>query len=504
MKTLRNQHQAKISKAIKSVVNEQESVDQNHWRLQYHVSTPAFWMNDPNGFSFYKGEYHLFYQHHPYSPEWGPMYWGHIKSKDLTYWEHLPIALAPSEEYDQDGCFSGSAVEKDGKLYAMYTGNVWTGDNYDTDLRQVQCLVVSEDGVHFNKVPQNPVINSVPEGDIHPHHFRDPKVWKKDDYYYCVLGSRTKDHEGQVLLYCSRDLLNWEFMNVMAKSQGNLGFMWECPDLFSLDGQDVLVMSPQGMKSEGDLYHNLHQAGYVKGKLDYKTGLLQHEDFQLLDYGFDFYAPQTTEDEHGRRIMVAWMAMWESSMPEQKHNWAGAMTIPRELSTKRGNIISKPIQELKQLRQHHVQYENITVNGEQELAGISGDCYELEVKINAKAASQFGIKLRTDHDTHQETLLTYDRLESLFIFNRDKSGEGDGGIRKAPVRLNNNHLHLHLFVDKSSIEVFVNEGEKVMTSRIYPGDNATGICFFANQEIELSTLNKWNLRKGVSPLIFKG
>ncbi|MFP3607742.1 sucrose-6-phosphate hydrolase, partial [Paraburkholderia sp. SIMBA_053] len=86
---------------------------------------------------------------------------------------------------------------------------------------------------------QNPVINSVPEGDIHPHHFRDPKVWKKDDYDYCVLGSRTKDHEGQVLLYCSRDLLNWEFMNVMAKSQGNLGFMWECPDLFSLDGQDV-------------------------------------------------------------------------------------------------------------------------------------------------------------------------------------------------------------------------------------------------------------------------
>jgi beta-fructofuranosidase len=124
------------------------------------------------------------------------------------------------------------------------------------------------------------------------------------------------------------------------------------------------------------------------------------------------------------------------------------------------------------------------------------------VKFNAKAASQFGIKLRTDNDTQQETLLTYDRLENLFIFNRDNSGEGNGGIRKAPVQLNDNHLHLHLFVDKSSIEVFINEGEKVMTSRIYPGDNAKGICFFADQEIELITLNKWNLSKGVSPLIF--
>jgi len=497
LKTSNEQHQAEITRAMESLTIEQPAVNQNYWKLQYHVATPAYWMNDPNGFSFYNGEYHLFYQHHPYSPKWGPMFWGHVKSKDLAFWEHLPIALAPTEEYDRDGCFSGSAIEKDGKLYLMYTGNVWTGDNYDTDLKQVQCLAVSEDGIQFEKLSTNPVIAEAPEGDIHPHHFRDPKVWKHGAHYYCVLGSRTKDHHGQVLVYRSDDLVNWEFIDIAAKSDGNLGFMWECPDLFRLDGQDVLVMSPQGVKPKGHLYHNLHQAGYLMGHFDYETGLLEHGDFQLLDYGFDFYAPQTTEDEQGRRVMIAWMAMWESEMPEQKYNWAGAMTIPRELSMKNGQIISKPVPELERLREELVQYEHITISGEQELANISGDCYELEVQIDAKSASQFGIKLRVDQEKEQETILTYDRVEGLFSFDREKSGEGPGGVRKAPVQLQDNTLHLRIFVDKSSVEVFINDGEQVMTARIYPGEGATGIHFFADQEVELITLNKWVLKKSI-------
>jgi len=492
------EHQKLILEAHKSHDQVKNEVQKSHWRLNYHVSPPAYWMNDPNGFCVYNGEYHLFYQHHPFSPEWGPMYWGHVKSKDLAFWEEQPIALAPSEEYDRDGCFSGSAIEKDGKLYLMYTGNVWTGDNHDTDLKQVQCLAVSTDGLTFEKLKDNPVIEKAPDGDIHPYHFRDPKVWKHGDFYYCVLGSRTNDHQGQVLLYRSSDLINWEYINVLAKGEVGFSFMWECPDLFHLDGQDVLVMSPQGVKPKGYLYHNLHQAGYLLGKLDYEKGTLEHGDFHLLDYGFDFYAPQTTLDDQGRRILIAWMAMWESEMPEQKNQWAGAMTIPRELKIEGETIIQRPVLELQKLRKDEVHYENVELNGELELEGIQGDSFELEMVIDAKKASQFGLKLRVNEELQEETVLTYNRDEGFFIFNRDHSGKGPKGERKAPVVLKDNQLRLQIFVDKSSVEVFINEGEKVMTGRIYPSEKSTGVLLFANGPVEIVQLKKWGLKNCIN------
>lgn len=496
-----NQHKEKLKEAQYVVDELKDKVKQHHWYPHYHVAPPAQWMNDPNGFSFFKGEAHLFYQHHPFSVKWGPMYWGHVKSEDLVFWEHLPIALAPSEEYDRDGCFSGSAIEKDGKLYLMYTGHVFTGPDHDEDLIQTQALAVSEDGIYFEKLPQNPVISEAPEGDIHQAHFRDPKVWLHNGIYYAVIGSKTKKNTGQVLLYRSKDLFEWEFVNIMAKATGNFGFMWECPDLFSLEGKDVLVMSPQGLKPEGDLYHNLHQAGYVIGNLNYETGDFSHGSFHLLDYGFDFYAPQTTIDSKGRRILIAWMAMWESIMPEQDHHWAGAMTIPRELKYKDGKIISQPVPEIQSLREEKlISFENVKVTNEQKLQGISGDCIELQLLIDAKQASSFGFKLRVNKETNEETLFTYDVKNSIFSFDRTRSGQGPKGIRKAPVVLSESKLSLRIFIDKSSVEVFINGGEQVMTGRIYPSEKAADIVFFSNGEIELTEVKKWDLKRAIKPL----
>jgi len=542
MTTAHGKHAAELARAEASLEAARERVAQDPWRLRYHVAAPAYWINDPNGFCFYKGEYHLFYQHHPYSPEWGPMYWGHVKSKDLARWEALPIALAPSEDYDADGCFSGSAIEKDGKLWLMYTGNRWTGPDRDEDLLQVQALAVSEDGVHFEKCGKNPVLAAAPEGDIHPFHFRDPKVWIHEGLYYCLLGSQTKNRRsGQVLLYRSESLTDWSFVSVMAGGQEDrdkLGYMWECPDLFPLGGRDVLVCSPQGVAPFGDLYHNLHQSGAFVGELDYGTGRFAHGELMLLDHGFDFYAPQTTLDDQGRRILIAWMAMWEDKMPEQERGWAGAMTLPRVITLENGRIYSRPVPELAQLCGEAVRYANEPLersaaencaeaadqaavgraagtsspaeNGEtfaagrleerptagrgRPFAGISGDCLELEVEFDRGTASRFGLALRADEARGEETVLAYDAIEAKLILDRERSGAGSGGVRRTALPLQEGRLRLQVFLDRSSVEVFAQGGERVMSARIYPDADSTGIFFFAEGgEATIVSLSCWPL-----------
>lgn len=494
-----DQHQERIAAAERSLRTVRDRAASDPWRPRYHVAPPAFWMNDPNGFCFYRGEYHLFYQHHPYSPIWDNMHWGHVASADLVHWRRLPIALAPGDDYDRDGCFSGSAIEKDGKLHLLYTGNVWTGDDRDADLKQVQCLAVSEDGVRFEKWKENPVIAEAPEGDIHPFHFRDPKVWRHGGAYYAVLGSRTKNHKGQALLYRSEDLKSWRFISVMAGGREGNGYMWECPDLFSLDGRDVLVLSPQGMKPDGDKYLNLHQAGYLEGRLDYETGKFEHGEFAMLDYGFDFYAPQTLLDGKGRRIMIAWMAMWESEMPEQRRQWAGAMTLPRELRYERGRLLTVPVPELSALRSSPTVRERVTVEGETELPGISGDCFELELLLDVGQTKSAGVKLRVDPAAGEETVVLYDRESGKLLLDRERSGQGPGGVRRAPVTVGaDGLLRLRVFVDRSSVEVFAQDGEIAMTARIYPGAGATGVRFVGDGPLRIVSLRKWELARSLN------
>lgn len=235
------------------------------------------------------------------------------------------------------------------------------GENHDTDLKQVQALAVSEDGIHFENISNNPVIQNAQEGNIHPAHFRDPKVWKRGKMYYCVLGSKSKENKGQVLLYKSKDLISWEFINVAVIAEGNMGYMWECPDIFSLGEADILMMSPQGLDPEGVHYHNLHQSGYLVGKLSYEEGKYKQEPFRILDYGFDFYASQSILDDQGRRRIIAWMDMWESHIPNQAFNWAGAMTLPRLLELKDNKIYVTTIPELTALRENEKSYQNIVV-----------------------------------------------------------------------------------------------------------------------------------------------
>ena len=463
----------------------------DYWKPQYHISAPANWINDPNGFCYFNNEYHLFYQYHPYSSKWGPMHWGHVASKDLVNWENLPIALAPTDKYDKNGCFSGSAIEKDGKLYVLYTGHVdLDNSNGGDDRIESQCLAISEDGINFTKYKNNPVISRLPENlNLRTEHFRDPKIWQYNNVYYAVIGAQTKQETGQIVVYKSLDLINWEFFNIMATSTNNenLGFMWECPNFAQVDNSEALILSPQGINPEKNKFLNLHQSGYFLGKMDYNTGIFKRKnDFEMLDYGFDFYAPQVMQDKKNNRcIMIGWLDMWGSEMLEQKNGWAGMMTIPRVLKVKENMIYTIPIPELKKLRKEHIHYSQ-KIKDEISLENVDGDCYELNVVANLENTNKMTLKLRTSK--LEETVITYNKITKCFNLNRDKSGQALSGERKVNIDLVNNKLELQIFSDKSSLEIFINEGQRVLSTRIYPTQQATGIKFsadnFANMDID--------------------
>ena len=482
-------HNEALLKAEKFQQQMMEVAQNDYWRPQYHIAAPANWLNDPNGFCFYKDEYHLFYQYHPYSSQWGPMHWGHVASKDLVNWELRPIALAPTDEYDKDGCFSGSAIENDDKLYLLYTGHVdLDNSNGGNDRIETQCLAVSHDGLHFDKVENNPVIKSLPENlNIKTEHFRDPKVWKHGDWYYTVVGVQTKEESGQVVVYKSQDLINWEFLNIMATSsvKENLGFMWECPNFAEVNGHEALILSPQGVKPEGNKFLNVHQSGYFLGKMDYQTGIFHRDSkFDLLDYGFDFYAPQIMQDEKNNRcLMIAWLDMWESNMPEQENHWAGMMSIPRVLEVKDNMIYSKPIEELSKLyklKTHHEQVIDDVISFDD----VNGDCYKLDIDFDLKNAQGFALKLRVS--ATEETVISYDKDTKKFKLNRDKSGCGVNGEREVYIEPVGEKMNLQIFSDRSSLEIFINDGQGVLSSRIYPSKEAKGIVFIPNGSMNIN------------------
>ena len=458
---------------------------------KYHVASPGGWINDPNGFCYYKGEYHLFYQYHPHSAQWGPMHWGHVVSGDLIHWNHLPIALAPSEEYDRDGCFSGSAIEKDGKLYLVYTGNA-PGE-------QTQSIAESEDGIHFRKFP-DVVIRAPEDEQIFKADFRDPKIWQNEDEdkYYIVVGSRTPDGlNGQILLFETEDLIDWKFKNIMARAEGNQGTMWECPNFANIEGHDILIISPQGIKRELNKYMNVFQSGYFIGKIDYESGIYTHGDFEILDYGFDFYAPQITEAPDGRYIMIGWADMWYNIMPEGEDGWACMMTVPREVHIKNGKVITKPAKELENLRTSEKSYSDLTLYKATKLEGVSGDTGELVLEIDLNETPEFEIYLRASADKTQKSVLSYNKALELFKFNRDKAGAGGDGERECPVP-QSDKMKLHIFLDRSLVEIFINDGEKVMTSRIYPNADSTDIVFVPKDgALKINYLKFYELGVGI-------
>ncbi len=445
----------------------------DRWYPRFHIAAQTGWINDPNGLTYFNGRYHVYFQHYPYAPVWGTMYWGHASSSDLVTWRHEPIAMAPSTDADRDGVFSGSAVvSDDGTLHAYYTGNRWrNGVNEDDGNIQVQCLATSEDGLVFEK---HGVVVDRPAG---PSHFRDPKVWRTGDRWYMVIGACSADNRGEIWLHTSEDLRNWVFDSVLFRDPNPDAFMLECPDMFQIGDKWVIAYCPMGPKP--DRYHarNGHNAGYVVGEWAPGEPFRQLTDYRPIDWGGNFYAPQTFETPDGRRVMLAWMGSFTIPVASQDSDgWSGQMSVPRVVSlTEDDRLVSVPIDEVTKLRTGTVDHGafELGVNDSLVIAeDVDSADVELEIDLTSSTAERIGLSVNKTPDRY-ETIVAYDDLAEYVIVDRRNAGHGDRGYRGAP--FSGDRLKLRVLIDRGSVEVFVNDGIETLSSLTFASDGPRAI-----------------------------
>lgn len=453
-----------IEKAERAIQEKRETAGRGKMRQQFHFMAESGWINDPNGLIYFHGQYHLFYQFNPFKPVWGEMYWGHAVSDDLVDWTYLPVALAPSENYDSNergGCFSGTSIEHEGKLFLLYTGT----SRAEHGFVQVQCLAESTDGITFEKYEENPVLRA-PAG-YEECDFRDPKVWNHEGSFYMICGTK-KEGYAKLLLFQSADLKNWEYKSVMAESRGEWGEMWECPDFYSISGTDVLIFSPVGAGERKTVY--------MTGQLDYQTGAFCCVREGEVDWGFDYYAPQTLEDRDGRRIMFGWaggwdwMPWWNGHGPSEKEEWCGFFGIPREVRLLDDHSLQFiPVKELESLRQRELlSVSKVFITEETPFFLPDARIYEMKLSINLKESQAECCVLRLCGTEEFYTDITADLKNGELRVDRNHSDKWNHGVSRSNLYLRNKErLDLHIFVDQSSVEVFADGYRNVHTCRLY-------------------------------------
>ena len=504
------------------------------YRPVYHASVPSGWSNDPNGTVFYNGKAHLFFQHYPHKAEWGTMHWGHFTTEDFVHWTVLPVALVPDQDYEVVcGCCSGSAIEKDGKLYLLYTAA--------QPALQRQCLAVSEDrGIHFVKEKKNPILTAdMLDDEVSPLDFRDPRLFEKDGWYYFIAGARVLSiqeieelraerakngekplrpvnpsvlHEdrpirspsagdvsgggeeragfGNLILCRSRDLFHWEYVGHLIHRQEELidaffelNGVYECPDYLELDGKELLLSSPQNLPQMGNLYQNVHSGIYLLGKLDFETGRFRIDKIGEVDSGFDFYAAQTLRMPDGRVVMIAWKEMWDRNYPTQAEGWAGTYTFPRELRIEGEQLIQRPVKELDAFCRNRISGElTVGSGGEASVEGVNGNVIRLRFTLEMGDAKRAGVRVFAGK-TH-ETVVTYDRETGIVELDRSRSGlplrgrEENVSVRRCELG-SLRELPMELLLDVSTLELFLDGGKHVMTANVYPDPEDLDVRFFS-------------------------
>jgi fructan beta-fructosidase len=491
-----------------------DTFDELH-RPAFHFTPPAGWMNDPNGMVYYKGEYHLFYQHYPDSTVWGPMHWGHAVSKDLVQWEHLPIALYP----DSLGTiFSGSAVVDhkntsglgtidNPPMIAVFTYHNAAGEKAGRKDYQTQGLAYSLDkGRTWVKYKNNPVLKNPGIRD-----FRDPKVTWYEKGQKWVMTLAVADH---ISFYSSKNLINWIKESDFGSDIGAHGGVWECPDLFKLPvagtGQEkwvLLVNINPGAPNGGS------GTQYFVGAFDGKNFVLDQQFKAQLsgqsttpgsvkkgegiwaDYGMDNYAGVTWSDvpeADGRRLFIGWMSNWKYANVVPTEKWRSALTVARTLSLEKTpagvRLVSKPVQELKGLygAAHKLEAQTVAAAFDiSEKLPFSTPTFAINLEVEPLgAASGFAVEL--SNTKNQRILIGYDASRKQYYIDRSHAGPSTfskdfAGIHYGPRVATGATFPLTLLVDVASVELFADGGKTVMTDIFFPDEKFTKIRLLADK-----------------------
>ena len=426
------------------------------FRQKFHLMPPTGWLNDPNGLCQSDGVFHAFFQYSPFDPEGGAKLWGHYTSRNMIDWEYKGVPLYPDQPFDCSGVYSGCAYLEDGQMYLYYTGNVKLEDRDDYDYvntgREANTvLVTSPDGKQFSR-KRLLMRNSDYPSDL-TLHVRDPKVWKEDGIYYMLQGARSKDDVGQGILFRSDDKISWSFAG-RVETKEKFGYMWECPDYFETDGVKVFSASVQGLDGEEWKDRNVYQSGYflVDGDI---LGEYSLSDYRLWDYGFDYYAPQSFEAEDGRRILIGWMGMPDCDEYTNltiREGWQHCFTFPREVFVRDGIVCQRPVRELDERKRPAAAAEGtLERDGDQayeaDITGIRNNSFRAVVG--------------------EELVLEYrdGRFEMRFA---DQAKDAVSGGRSLRYRRMEELRSVKILADVSSVEVFINGGEYVFSTRYYP------------------------------------
>ena len=475
---------SKIIETEKYIADNIKNVNVQYKNI-FHFDCPIGWMNDTNGVCYAFGKYHLFFQYHPYSANWGPMHWGHAISDDLVNWEFVGVALAPEDEFDKDGCFSGSAYFENDTLYLLYTGI--SGNN------QEQVLASSKDGINFIKhgvvIDNKSLPNELLKGE-----FRDPRIFKYENEFYTVVGSKSNE-AGCVVMYKSSDLYNWEFVNIIYRDYQNK-IVCECPDMI-IDGDNVFLIYGGTYTQEDFVHQNSYANICVAGNLDFTTGeFIQNHRYEL-DYGFDMYGVQILHHENDN-VLMGWMGSWGRNYYTANNGWAGSCIFPRKILTNEYKLYQIPLTEKisnlktteevcdKTVLGGFIKYEKFIENG----------VYSLDIDLlNSKELS-----VDIFDDGENKTTIKYDKFSGLLVLYSETNCannlliENDPNYKRQCFLLDNKEgIQITLIIDVSSLEIFLNNGEKSLTLLTYRKTDSSDLTISADDSFIIKNLKKLTL-----------
>ncbi len=448
-----------------------DAISLSPYRQTFHIQPVTGLLNDPNGFIYHDGCWHLFYQWCPWGAVHGLKYWYHTVSKDLVHWENLGVCVKPDMDADNKGAYSGSALPTDGKIYMYYTGN---HRDEDWTRRSYTCLAKLNDDGSIEKYA-DPLFGPNPD---YTEHQRDPSViFRKEDHtYYIILGAQTLDKKARALVYRSKHHnRDWEFAGELnIPGYEDFGYMWECPSIEHIGDHDVFLFCPQGVKIPGRGNGTNHN-GYLIGKMNWDTLTFEPDGhFHVLDFGFDSYAAACASNiqDPSKAILSAWMGLPDVSYPvTDEENWSGCLTLPRELTISGRRLIQRPMPELVNLRGEEIDPTQHVLPGACELdlrfpfTETDTDHSLTVLRLFTDQDGNGGITIT--HDSSADTI-TIDRSGMKNRFNTELT-ESVTRMLYSPLR------HLQVFIDHSSIEVFVNDGDAVFSSRVFPTDEEHGL-----------------------------